>query len=92
MTKRLDHTKWCFDSASWDVGSLLIDLESEESARKQLAIHNVYNPVKSTEGRAIVIYVLERILESTTADEQMVLGDFNLYHSMWGGDAIGQTE
>lgn len=92
VNKRLDHAKWHFDSHSRDVASLTIEIGSEDHTKRQLAICNVYNPVKSVEDRNSALPVIRTLLQTTITDEQMVLGDFNLHHSMWGGDDVGQAE
>ena len=96
VNKRLDHNKWHFDAHSRDVCSLTIEVQLEGQARTQMIIHNVYNPNRGVEDRESVLPVIGRLLEAAsaaeTATEQMVLGDFNLHHSMWGGDGVIQAD
>ena len=92
VNKRLDHTKWSFESHSRDAGSLKFQIAASEGTNAELAIHNVYNPVQSAENRTSVLPTIRNILQTSPADEQMVLGDFNLHHTMWGGDEVSQSE
>ncbi len=47
-----------------------------------LYIHNIYNPTAYS-GKLSRITLLENILASNLSDEQIMLGDFNLYHLSW---------
>ncbi|KJK84818.1 hypothetical protein H633G_11388 [Metarhizium anisopliae BRIP 53284] len=58
----------------------------------EIKIHNIYNPNHTVENRQSVLSQLRRVLESAQQAEQIVLGDFNLHHEMWGGPNIPKTE
>lgn len=92
VNKRLDHNKWHFDAHSRDACSLTIYVQLEGQATTRMVIHNVYNPNRGAADRESVLPVVSRLLEAAsaaeTATEQMVIGDFNLHHSMWGGDGV----
>ena len=95
VNKRLDHSKWRFDAHSRDAGSLTIEIQLEDRETTQITIYNVYNPTKGAEDRESVLPVVSRILgtaTTTAAKEQMVLGDFNLHHGMWGGEGVAQVD
>ncbi len=51
-----------------------------------VVIHNVYNSPQSAQNRTSVLPIVRKLLERATIGEQVVLGDFNLHHSMWGGE------
>lgn len=69
INKRLDHTKWQFEQHTRDVCSLKIRFEGEDQLRGQLAIHNVYNPVQSTENRRSALPLLREILGTYELEE-----------------------
>ena len=86
VNKSLDHNKWHFNAHSRDACSLTLEVQLEDRAVTQMVIHNMYNPVRGMEDRESVLPVVRRLLETASAaetiTEQMVLGDFNLHHSM----------
>lgn len=88
VNKRLDHNKWQFDVHSRNACSLTIEMQGETPMQRQIGIHNVYNPVRGSEERESVLPAINRLLETAAAaritTEHMVLGDFNLHHSVWG--------
>ncbi|PPJ61057.1 hypothetical protein CBER1_07390 [Cercospora berteroae] len=85
--KQLDHAQWRFDRHSEVICSLTFQFGDDETPRS-LEIVNIYNPPRSTENRTSVLPFLRRLLERSTANERMVIGDFNLHHSLWGGEHI----
>ena len=91
INKRLDHTKWQFESHNRHFCTVTIDLGREDQAA-EIKIHNVYNPNHTVENRQSVLSQLRRVLESAQQTEQIVLGDFNLHHEMWGGPNVPKTE
>lgn len=92
VNKRLDHNKWHFDVHSRDACSLTIAVQSEGQVTTQMMIHNVCNPVRGSEDRDSVLPVISRLLGTATTTEQVVLGDFNLHHSMWGGEGVRHAD
>ena len=94
MNKRLEYSKWHFDAHSRDAGSLTIEIQLKDRETTQITIHNVYHPAKGAEDRESVLPVISRLLgtATTAATEQMVLGDFNLHHGMWGGEGVAQVD
>ncbi|KAI7698384.1 hypothetical protein KC353_g17003 [Hortaea werneckii] len=92
VNKRLDNTKWQFESQTKDVCSLHIWCEAETQTQGQLHVHNVYNPGLASEHRESVLPLLGTLLERYERDEQVVLGDFNLHHRSWGGDRVVQED
>ncbi|KAJ3552838.1 hypothetical protein NPX13_g11022 [Xylaria arbuscula] len=42
-------------------------------------------PARKTENRQSVLPLLRRVIEEYDQEEQIVLGDFNLHHELWGG-------
>jgi hypothetical protein len=45
--KTLDHTKWQFIDRTRDLCTLVINIWNDEQHRRQLAMHNIYNPCKT---------------------------------------------
>ena len=91
VSKRLDHTKWRFTEHTRDLCTLSIETRtnsSEDANLKRLAIHNVYNPCQNIENRRSCLPDLRRVMEAHQDAEQMILGDFNLHHELWGGPAV----
>lgn len=83
----MDHAKWRFIDDTRDSCSLIIHLDREEYGRPQIkmALHNIYNPHQAADGRRSALLALRRALERYEDLEQMVVGDFNLHHNLWGG-------
>lgn len=92
VNKRLDNTKWQFESQTKDMCSLHIRCEAEAQTQGRLHVHNVYNPGRASENRESVLPLLCTLLERYERDEQVVLGDFNLHHRSWGGDRVVQED
>jgi len=89
--KRLDHTRWRFDSQSRDICTLTLEVGGANAAQK-LAIFNVYDPPKGAQDRTGVLPALDELLIRSRAAEQIVVGDFNLHHPMWGGERAVQAD
>lgn len=51
----------------------------------KLVIHNAYNPPQTSPHRSSCLLYLREALSGYLVDEQIILGDFNLYHELWGG-------
>ncbi|KAI6789402.1 hypothetical protein KC331_g213 [Hortaea werneckii] len=92
VNKRLDNTKWQFESHTKDVCSLHIRGEAGIQTQGHLHVHNIYNPGLASENRESVLPLLCTLLERYERDEQVVLGDFNLHHRSWGGDRVVQED
>ncbi|KAF2844552.1 hypothetical protein T440DRAFT_355671, partial [Plenodomus tracheiphilus IPT5] len=58
----------------------------------QLAVHNVYNPPKGTRNQRSTLPQVREALDKHRTDEQIILGDFNLHHPLWGGLNKGVTD
>lgn len=92
VNKRLDSTKWQFESNTRDTCTIKIAYGEENENREVLVIHNIYNPVRGAEGRNSVLPLIDQLLAKHRACEQIVLGDFNLHHSLWGGLKVMQAD
>ncbi len=79
VNKRIEQSSWTFTVHSPDVISLHIKLPE-----RLVHIYNIYNP-GNTEEISPSIPILERVLEVSTHEECIVLGDFNLHHESWRG-------
>jgi hypothetical protein len=58
----------------------------------QVAIHNVYNPCKHSENRTSCLPMLKEALSTYRNTSQIALGDFNLHHEYWGGEATASVD
>ncbi|KAI3534405.1 reverse transcriptase [Colletotrichum abscissum] len=61
---------------------------SHDDAETSLVLHNVCNPSPREEDRQPVLQQLRTTLETHQHVEQIVVGDFNLHHELWGGSDI----
>jgi len=91
INKRLDHSKWQFESHSRDLCTVTITL-GQGDERREIKLHNIYNPNRGAENRRSVLPHLRRVLDSAQQADQILIGDFNLHHEMWGGSHIPRTE
>ncbi|EXL90016.1 hypothetical protein FOIG_16702 [Fusarium odoratissimum NRRL 54006] len=82
--------RWHFREASRDLCSLNLVLGTEEE--QQIMIHNVYNPIKTATERGSMLPLLELAIERSSHHEQIIVGDFNLYHELWGGDRVQRAD
>ncbi|KAH6044453.1 hypothetical protein HBI67_247390 [Parastagonospora nodorum] len=88
VNRRLDHSKWRFKEKTGDVCSIVLDLTGEGRERRQLAVHNVYNPATHLTNAESALDDSRAILREHQEMEQILLGDFNLHHPLWGGPAV----
>ncbi|KAI3545670.1 zinc knuckle [Colletotrichum abscissum] len=86
INKKLDHSRWQFREVSRDLCTLAI--ATDDDAETSLVLHNVYNPSPREEDRQPVLQQLRTTLETHQHVEQIVVGDFNLHHELWGGSDI----
>ena len=91
VNKKLDHRKWQFKEHSRDICTLTVEPDEELQDGQQLIIHNIYNPM-SNRGEKTRLEDIRTILQEYHLNEQIILGDFNLHHPMWGGPAVRQTD
>ncbi|OHE90236.1 zinc knuckle [Colletotrichum orchidophilum] len=86
VNKKLDHSKWQFKEHSKDLCTLTLGLRAAQNT--EIAIHNIYNPQNQENGRTRSLQQLRTALEANQHMEQIVVGDFNLHHELWGGSNI----
>ncbi|KAJ3453598.1 hypothetical protein MRS44_017845 [Fusarium solani] len=91
INKRLDHSKWQFESHSRDLCTVTITFGQGDEMR-EIKLHNIYNPNRMAENRRSVLPQLRRVLDSAQQADQILVGDFNLHHEMWGGSHIPRIE
>jgi exonuclease III len=90
INKRLDHSKWQFESHGRDLCTATLTIgQGDESTVK---LHNIYNPDQTAENRRSVLPRLRQVLDEAGQAEQILVGDFNLHHELWGGSHIPRTE
>ncbi|KAF5669922.1 reverse transcriptase [Fusarium denticulatum] len=90
INKRLDHSKWHLKETSRDLCSLNLILGTEEE--QQITVHNVYNPTQTATERRSTLPLLDKALEQSSQHEQIVVGDLNLHHELWGGDRVQRAD
>jgi hypothetical protein len=61
-------------------------------AATKLYIHNVYNPPRSSDCRTSCLPHLRTALSAHQEEEQIILGDFNLHHELWGGLTVRERD
>lgn len=91
INKRLDHSKWQFESYCRDLCTVTMTLGHGDEMR-EVKVHNIYNPDQRAENRRSVLPQLRRVLDSARQTEQILIGDFNLHHELWGGSHVPRTE
>lgn len=88
----MDQTKCRFEERTRNICSVVIDLADDQQSQGRLIIHNVYNPPKTSSNRQMTLPQILEVLREHHTDEQMLLGDFNLHHPLWGGLNRGTTD
>lgn len=91
INKRLDHSKWRFESHGRYLCTVTLVLGQGDETR-EIKLHNIYNPDQRVENRQSILPRLRKVLDSNRQIEQIVVGDFNLHHEMWGGPDISRGE
>ena len=67
-------------------------LELRWGEDETMVIHNIYNPVPTTEPMNSALPALRDAMSRLRQAEQVVVGDFNLHHPYWGGLNIQRTD
>ena len=87
VNRRIDSSKIQFREHTRDLCSITLMLEGE----RQLSIYNAYNPPQHTAQQSVLPHICTA-LNSNHDDEQVLLGDFNLHHPLWGGPDVQTIE
>ncbi|KAJ3562896.1 hypothetical protein NPX13_g8391 [Xylaria arbuscula] len=88
INKSIDHLRWQFKEHTRDICTWIVTLANEQ----HLVLHNIYNPGQTASDRQSVLPLLRQILDEYSHEEQIVLGDFNLHHELWGGISVRETD
>jgi ribonuclease HI len=88
VSRRLDHRKWKFKALTRDICSIIINQHEEGREQQRIAIHNVYNPATHTTNGKTTLLEARAALDEFLPHEQILLGDFNLHHPLWGGPDV----
>jgi hypothetical protein len=88
VNKRIDHNRWRFKEHSRDVCSLVIEPSRDQQEQQSVAIHNIYNAVGGGGTIGSTLVDIRAVLEKHSSNEQILLGDFNLHHPLWGGQNV----
>jgi hypothetical protein len=57
-----------------------------------VTVHNIYNAVGGSGPTGPTLTDICAVLEKHSSNEQILLGDFNLHHPLWGGQAVRYTD
>jgi exonuclease III len=85
VNKKIDQTRWRFEERTRDICSIIVDQTEDQQSQERVVIHNVYNPPKTSSNRQSALPQVREALEHHQTNEQVLLGDFNLHHPLWGG-------
>jgi hypothetical protein len=83
ISKRISNTKWTAVIYSPDLNTVTIEYDNS-GEKEVIYIYNIYNPPINT-GESI-IPLFRDILRQLAEDLYIVVGDFNLYYLLWGGE------
>ena len=92
INRRLDHTAWHFTPHGRDACTITIQRPKSPTGQSRLVIHNVYNPLRSSEETGSTLPMIQQLIEAHEAEDQVVVGDFNLHHGMWGGTKVRHAD
>lgn len=86
VNRKLDPNSWRFTEHTRDLTTLDITIQTPNAnTTSKIVIHNVYNPPRSPNHRVSCLPHLRTALTAHDGEEQIILGDFNLHHELWGG-------
>ena len=92
INKTIKQTKWRFEEQTRDICSVIVELSARGQEGTRLVVHNIYNPPRNGRHRGGTLPKARESLERHRTAEQILLGDFNLHHPLWGGLNRGQTD
>jgi exonuclease III len=92
INRRLDHKRWQFKGHSRDICSLAVEFGDDEQEEQNLIIYNIYNPARRSESDSTVVVDVCTILHNNQSNEQILLGNYNLHHPMWGGTDVRHAD
>ena len=83
VNKRIDPSRWRFTDYTRDLSTLKITTTSLAiEVVTKIYIHNIYNPTKSSDYRTSCLPYLRLVLSVYREEEQIILGNFNLYYKL----------
>jgi exonuclease III len=85
INKTINQARWRFEERTRDICSIILDPTDDQQSRERVVIHNVYNPPKTSSNRQSALPQVREALRQHQTNEQVLLGDFNLHHPLWGG-------
>lgn len=92
VNKRIDPNRWRFTGHTRDLCTIEITTKTPATeAATKIYIHNVYNSPRSSDHRTSCLPHLRTAL-SAYQEEQIILGDFNLHHELWGGLTVRERD
>ncbi|EDN02399.1 predicted protein [Histoplasma mississippiense (nom. inval.)] len=81
INRRIPRGRWTATTPSPDFCT--VSIQCTEAPEDTIHIHNLYNPETSTGNSTIPL--LRRTITEANSEKQIVVGDFNLHHPLWGG-------
>ena len=85
INKKIDQARWRFEERTRDICSIILDSTDDQQSQERIVIHNVYNPPKTSSNQQSALPQVREALGQHQTNEQVLLGDFNLHHPLWGG-------
>ena len=85
INKKINQARWRFEERTRDICSIIVDPTDNQQSLERVIIHNIYNPPKNSSNRQSALPQVREALRQYHTDDQVLLGDFNLHHPLWGG-------
>lgn len=93
VNRRIDSSGWKFTEHTRDLNTLEVTTRaSNADITSKIVIHNVYNPPRSSDHRASCLPHLRTALSAYHGEEQIILGNLNLHHELWGGPTVRASD
>ncbi|EDN04466.1 predicted protein [Histoplasma mississippiense (nom. inval.)] len=86
INRRIPRGRWTATTPSPDFCT--VSIQCTEAPEDTIHIHNLYNPETSTGNSTIPL--LRTTVTEADSEKQIVVGDFNLHHPLWGGTRSDQ--
>ena len=88
INKRLALSSWLVTTYSTDFS--ILEIWTKDS--RIIHVHNVYNPCQTSRNGNVLAQIQKFLQETGGNVENILLGDFNLHHPLWGGRGVEADE
>jgi hypothetical protein len=93
INRRIDHKRWQFEEYSRDLCSLIVKPGEDQQEQQVVTVHNVYNTIRTNNhNTSHTLADVRTVLDKHKDSEQILLGDFNLHHPLWGGPNVRRVD